>query len=202
MPRTPNRDTREEILEAAKALFIRYGFKKTTVDELAALARVGKPTIYSHFQNKDGVYIALVIREAENIRSAAWVAARHGKTAIQKAERMLVAAMEAIRENPMIQGVMEKDPDLVATHMQPVAEQIESAALEMVEELIQQGIREGSIRKVDPRLAAYTLYKIYQSFSYASTLPEETREPERARRFLVDFVKHGLLKEKTTKAKR
>ena len=165
------------------------------MDELAVLARVGKPTIYSHFQSKEGVYLALVIREAEAIRFTARVAAQQGKDAIQKAERMLVAAMEAIRKNPMIQGVLEKDPDLVATHMQPVADGIERAALDMIEELVRQGIREGSIRKVDPRLAAYTLYKIYQSFSYAGTLPEEDREPERVRKFLVDFVKRGMMKE-------
>jgi len=194
MPRTPNRDTGQEILNAARTLFIRFGYKKTTVDEIAALARVGKPTIYSRFQSKDGVYLAMVTREAEGIRARVARAAARERDVIRKAERMLDASMKAVKENPIIQRLLELDPDLVAAHMRPVAERIEEEALGMIEEVLEQGIREGRIRKLDTRLAAYTLYKIYQSYTYAGTLRPREKSPEKIRRFITDFVKHGLLK--------
>ena len=194
MPRTPNTDTKERILEAAKGLFIRYGFKKSTVDEIALQARVGKPTIYSFFPSKDALFLAIVAREAEGIRSIASEAATGRGEAIQKLEQMLSATLKAIRENPFVRGVMEKDTELIATHLQFVVKQIEEAALDMIEAVVIQGIEEGTVRETDSRLAAYTLYKVYQSFSYAWTLTDEEPDLEHLEKFVSDFVKYGLRK--------
>ena len=43
----------ERILDAAFERFKHFGFLKTTVDEIARQAQVGKGTIYSYFKNKD-----------------------------------------------------------------------------------------------------------------------------------------------------
>ena len=50
---------REKIINAAIALFIRNGVKKTTMQELAALANVSKVTIYKYFGDKDTLYAAV-----------------------------------------------------------------------------------------------------------------------------------------------
>lgn len=41
------------ILKAAVALFSRHGFKRTSIDLIAEAAKVAKPTIYAHFEDKD-----------------------------------------------------------------------------------------------------------------------------------------------------
>ncbi|HBE79228.1 MAG TPA: hypothetical protein DDW65_15865 [Firmicutes bacterium] len=56
---------RDAILEAAKELFRDKGFESTTVDEIAALAELGKGTIYSYFKSKDEIYIAILESEFE-----------------------------------------------------------------------------------------------------------------------------------------
>lgn len=46
-------------MEAAKQLFFQYGLKKTTVDEIARDARVGKGTIYLYFKTKEELLSAI-----------------------------------------------------------------------------------------------------------------------------------------------
>ena len=46
-------EKRLEILDAAMRLFSERGFERTTVDEIATLANVGKGTIYLYFENKE-----------------------------------------------------------------------------------------------------------------------------------------------------
>lgn len=53
----------DRILDAAFEKFKQFGFLKTTVDEIARQAQVGKGTIYSYFKNKEEILIALVDRE-------------------------------------------------------------------------------------------------------------------------------------------
>ncbi len=49
---------RDLILDAAGKLFQEKGYETTTIDEIAALAELGKGTIYSYFKSKEEVYIA------------------------------------------------------------------------------------------------------------------------------------------------
>jgi AcrR family transcriptional regulator len=43
---------REEIVKESTTLFLKYGFKSVTMDEIAQHMRISKKTIYNHFPNK------------------------------------------------------------------------------------------------------------------------------------------------------
>ena len=55
-------EQREAILTAALELFARFGFKKTSIDEIATKARIGKGTIYLHFSSKEELFGGVVKR--------------------------------------------------------------------------------------------------------------------------------------------
>ncbi|HOO71414.1 MAG TPA: TetR/AcrR family transcriptional regulator [Spirochaetota bacterium] len=55
-----NREKKLTILKTAEKLFNRFGIKKTAVDDIAALARVAKGTIYNNFGSKEGVIHELI----------------------------------------------------------------------------------------------------------------------------------------------
>lgn len=55
----------QRILLAAEEIFSRYGYEKATLDEIIALADVGKGTVYKYFGNKEGLFYKLV--EDKNI---------------------------------------------------------------------------------------------------------------------------------------
>ena len=50
----------ERILLAAEEIFSKYGFEKATLDEIIALADVGKGTVYKYFGNKEKLFYRLV----------------------------------------------------------------------------------------------------------------------------------------------
>lgn len=52
--------TRSAILDAAEAAFIRRGYRGARMEDLAEEADVSVGSIYGHFGNKDGLYLALV----------------------------------------------------------------------------------------------------------------------------------------------
>jgi len=57
----------ESILDTAKKMFARYGLRKTSMDEIAHMARVAKATIYNYFGSKDKVYMEVLRQEASEI---------------------------------------------------------------------------------------------------------------------------------------
>ncbi len=69
MPRQGNEDgdafaeREERILDAAAELIQRWGYKKTTIEDIARRAEVGKGTIYLHWKTREDLFIALLLRE-------------------------------------------------------------------------------------------------------------------------------------------
>lgn len=61
-PQSDERKLREErILEAAATLLVRWGFRKTTIDDVAREAGVAKGTIYLHWRDKNELFRAAII---------------------------------------------------------------------------------------------------------------------------------------------
>ncbi len=59
-------EKRQIILETASRLFSRYGFNKTSLDEIAATAQIAKGTVYYYFANKEELFVAAVEKKAED----------------------------------------------------------------------------------------------------------------------------------------
>jgi len=66
LPGSDERKLREErILDAAAALLVRFGYRKTTIDDVAREAGVGKGTIYLHWKDKNELFRAAIWREEQ-----------------------------------------------------------------------------------------------------------------------------------------
>lgn len=56
---------REEILRAGSECFARFGFDKTTLDDIGQLAGLNKASLYYYFKNKEEIFIAVVLAETQ-----------------------------------------------------------------------------------------------------------------------------------------
>ena len=62
--RSKRQERAERILDAASELIQRWGYNKTTIDDIARQARVAKGTIYLHWKTREELFQALIAREA------------------------------------------------------------------------------------------------------------------------------------------
>lgn len=58
---------RRAILEAGTTLFLRHGYRGTSMDEIAAIAGVSKQTVYKHFADKESLFSEIVISTVEEV---------------------------------------------------------------------------------------------------------------------------------------
>src|SRR5688572_21075175 len=114
-PNGPDADGRRaEILDAAVQIFLRYGFRKTSMDEVARAAGLSRPGLYLHFSSKELLFQAAVAHLLD--QALAGVRRALADVSIPLADR-LVAAFSAYY-GPYVGG------GLAAQHS---AELIESA---------------------------------------------------------------------------
>lgn len=60
---------REKIVLSASKIFSRYGFRKTTMEEIANALNKGKSSIYYYFKSKEEIFEAVVDHEAQVLRN-------------------------------------------------------------------------------------------------------------------------------------
>lgn len=58
-------EVREQLIQAARQVFAKFGYKKTSLDDIAKASRRGKSTIYYYFKSKDEIFKAVIDLESE-----------------------------------------------------------------------------------------------------------------------------------------
>ena len=115
-------DKRRRIIEAATSLFNRYGFKRTSIDLLAAEARVAKPTVYAYFEDKEALFRAVVEAVCDDLLSAAQQASEREAPIEARIAAMLSAKFtryfELVQASPHAQELIASQGQLGAEIVQ------------------------------------------------------------------------------------
>src|ERR1700704_1668685 len=91
--RAPGSSQREAILMAATAIFLRYGFKKTSMDDVARAAGVSRQGLYLYFETKDLLFREALQHLVSQLISAAHAVAEDGNLSLRD---RLLGAFEAV----------------------------------------------------------------------------------------------------------
>lgn len=160
MPRTAAaRDIAASILDATARLLARYGYSKTTIEDVAREAGIGKGSVYLHFASKEEVVLSLVDRAVrEVLDELRAIAADDDASAADRMRRMLTARVLGRRLR--FRGYSTSLNDLLAALRPALLVQRnqhlrdEAAIFRAV---IQDGVRLREFRTSDPEGAANAL---------------------------------------------
>jgi AcrR family transcriptional regulator len=87
---------REQLIIIGRQLFAERGFDATSIEEVAARAKVSKPIVYEHFGGKEGLYAVVVDREVRSLldRVGAALTAGHPRELLEQAALALLDYIE------------------------------------------------------------------------------------------------------------
>jgi AcrR family transcriptional regulator len=90
-------NTKESILSVADKLFSRFGFHKTSMDEIAKIARKAKGSLYYHFASKEELFKEVVTIEMINLKNQlSFIVNNSDLTSSEKVKKYLVKRMEIL----------------------------------------------------------------------------------------------------------
>jgi AcrR family transcriptional regulator len=103
---------REQLIAIGRQLFAERGFDATSIEEVAARAKVSKPVVYEHFGGKEGLYAVVVDREVRALldRITTALTAGHPRELLEQAALALLGYIEEetygfrvlVRESPLM----------------------------------------------------------------------------------------------------
>jgi len=91
--------TRDKILDVADRLFSRFGFHKTSMDEIAKIARKAKGSLYYHFSSKEDLFKEVVSKEIITLKGDLSIIVNDSDfSASEKLSNYLVKRMEVLND--------------------------------------------------------------------------------------------------------
>ena len=137
-------DTRDKILSVANKLFSRFGFHKTSMDEIAKIARKAKGSLYYHFASKEELFTAVVSTEIENLKIQLSVII-NDKTlrADEKIKRYLVKRMEILNTAANYHETLKADFFEHFSFIDNLRNELDIWEKEQIQKIIYQGVDEG-----------------------------------------------------------
>ena len=128
-------------------MFAKDGFYKTTVSAIAKEAGVADGTIYLYFKNKDDIIRQFFSYLAVHIFERFQEAVRKGESAVEKLSHLIHRHLQECQEYKDFARVFQTEARQNRQLVEDEIKRISKRYLEILENIIQQGQQEGSIRK-------------------------------------------------------
>lgn len=192
---------RGEILSAAECLFSKHGFFKTSMAEIAGAAQFAMGTVYRFFKSKEDIYISLVEAKVEELMSLLEERVSEANTATDKIQAILKVKLAfADKNRDFFRIYVSEWSGFEWTIKSAFGDRVWKrylAQIQLVSDLVREGIRKGEFRKIDPEDTALAFHGMLNSTIYIWTLQASPTESLVAKEELLgSLFLNGIAKHK------
>ena len=182
----------KQIVDAARKLFYKFGFKKVSMDEIAREAGVTKKTVYTYFSSKEELFKYFTQEELDNM-----------KKIVEDIEKEDLDFFEAVHQI-IFQLIKYKNKrqffKLMTNEAEVLKSSIASKSLNLIDEQIQSYIYDivknamdkGYIKKENPEVVTFLVYKMYIALMFDWSETREKLDEEEIAKTILDILKNGL----------
>jgi AcrR family transcriptional regulator len=159
---------RRAILEAALQLFLKQGFPETSMREIAESARMGKSSLYDYFTTKDDILLFLIEEVSVDLTKRARAIAVLDLAPAARLEQIMALQLDYLRTNHSLVWLLSIEAQRLKPESQQRIQQLRYAFQDLVRSIIEEGIAQGSFRRLDALLAARLLNNSLVSVLFTS----------------------------------
>ncbi len=146
------------ILDEASTLFVQQGYHGLSMREIAEAAGVSKAGLYYHFEDKEELFLAILLHHIEQVGELVDQARAEGGGARAQVRRLLTAILLRMRGRQRFIRLAEQD----AASLRPESLERMHAAYRRrfhgpIEAMLADGMASGELRPLDPAQATWLL---------------------------------------------
>jgi AcrR family transcriptional regulator len=196
----PKSAVRDAILDATDRLLARFGYRKMTVEDIAAEAGIGKGSVYLHFSSKEEVVLSHIDRIVDRLRERLKEIAHSDATAAERLRLMLLTRV--LFRFDSIQHYTQSLNDLLAVLRPSLLArraQYFDAEAQIFAEVLTSGRESGEFSFDDERATAHALLEATNGllpYSLSTTELGARVEVEQRATDVANLMLYGLLSRK------
>jgi len=190
---TARLEIRDQIIETASRIFSKYGFRKTTMDEIARVMGKGKSSIYYYFKNKEEIYEAVIDRETEILRRELVRAISQADSPQEKLRRFVEVRMRIFSKLSNVYNAIRTEVVAHLASIEKFRQKYDREEIHMLQDILQEGVDKGVFRIEDTLLTATAIVTALKGLEVPLFWSGVRKDTEERMNDLLNVLFYGIL---------
>jgi AcrR family transcriptional regulator len=186
--------TREKILAVAARMFGKYGFQKTTVDEIARTAHKAKGSVYYYYKSKEDLFLAVVLQEIQVLKTGLTRVIVDSQDATGMIRNYLLNRMVLMKDAVNYHESLKADFVADFSFLNDCREDFTHYEIGLMKAILDRGVRENKFQIKDSQATAQVIILAMKAIEIPFYHHNKISEYELTIIELVDILIKGLEK--------
>lgn len=187
-------ETRIKIVGIARKIFSHFGFKKTTMEEIALASRKGKSSIYYYFNSKEEIFKAVLEKEAEELREELYGEISKIEDPIEQLKTYILVRMRQLEKLKNFYTALKSDHLSHLDFIEQIRKDYDNEEVKMITEIIKAGVENGTFAVDDPNLSAVAIVTAMKGLEVPLFITKKHGNFEARLNSLINFLFYGIIK--------
>lgn len=183
---------KEIILKVSQKLFARFGLLKTTVDEIAGLARIGKGTIYHYFTSKEEIFAEVVDKEEKFLKEQIKNAIDDETAPQGKLRAFILTKIRCLKDLVNYYSALKDEYLENYSFIEKARQKNFEEESRIVLAILQDGIKKSVFEIENPKLASLAVVSALKGLEYSWTVDDSICEIEKSVDNLLQILFRGV----------
>ncbi len=185
--------TKEEIIEIARDIFARFGFKKTTMEEIAKAMRKAKSSLYYYFQSKEEIFQTVLEQEANVLREKIEKAISQEDTPQGKLRAYVLTRMRGLKQLANFYSALKDEYLENYKFIEKFRKKYDEEEVKTISKILKEGVDRGIFDIKDLEMTTIAILIALKGFE-SWVFQGNTKWTEKDIDNLLDVLFHGIVK--------
>ena len=164
MPKEKN--VKEEILKKANLLFAKYGYDKTTMDDIADAVGKRKGALYYYFSTKEDVFTEVIEREISFLKEQVFESTKQQKNSKDMLRAYVLTRYRMLSKVANFYKTFKEDYYKKFDFVQNLRKKYDKEEESFIEQILKEGVKKGELKDVDVTVTAESFVIAMKGFEY------------------------------------
>ncbi len=186
---------RKKVIITAGLIFSRYGFRKTTMEEIARALKMGKSSIYYYFASKEAIFEAVILHEANILRNELTKAIKSVESPVDKMKNYVFVRMKSFEKLAnYYNAIFDKNLDHF-DFIETIREKYDREELAILRLLLWHGSRKKVFKVANSEYTALAIQTTLKGLEVPLFWKKKEVNIESRLNAILDVLFYGILKE-------
>jgi len=190
------RKVRKAIVEVASSIFSRFGYKKTSMDDIASEFGMGKSSLYYYFESKEDIFEAVVVHEADVLKIALMEVIGKTRDPREKLRNYILVRMNSFRKLSNYYNAIFSEDLSHFDFIEKIRERYDKEEVQTVERILTEGAKIDTFKVENTELAAIAICTAMKGLEIPLFWKRKDSEIESRLDDILDMLFYGIVKRK------
>ena len=189
------KEVRIHIVGIARRIFTRYGFRKTTMEEIANASQMGKSSIYYYFKSKEEIFRAVVELEATILKERLSRIISKNNSPTERLKAYILFRLHHVRTLENFYAALNEETLSYMGFILEIRRNFEAEEQELVSKILEDGMEQGVFQLSSSEIGAIAISTMMKGLELPLLL-DEAHKTDRGELMedLIRVLFNGILK--------